>query len=114
MKNLEINSVILASTILFLRYISDEDDDLLETDLFNNTNNELYLSAIPSVYSASKYEQNVTKAPATISIVTADSSSKCNSRPSAKHVEHFKPAARVITPPSGASRSQLFVPPVCK
>ncbi|CAH1388177.1 hypothetical protein [Candidatus Nitrotoga sp. M5] len=114
MKNLEINSVILASTILFLQNISYEEDDLLEIDLFNNTDDELFLSAIPSVYSASKYEQNVTNAPASISIVSADSSSKGNSRPSAKHVEHFKSAARVIAPPSGASRSQLFVSTVCK
>lgn len=49
---------------------SAEDDTGLVSSV-SDTNSELFQD-IPSVYSASKYEQKVTKAPASISIVTAD------------------------------------------
>ena len=42
-----------------------------DADLFTE-DDELLFQEIPSVYSASKYEQKVSKAPASISIVTAD------------------------------------------
>ncbi len=48
----------------------DEFDEFTEADLV--LDEELLFQEIPSVFSASKYEQKVTKAPASISIVTAD------------------------------------------
>lgn len=42
------------------------------SEAFANTGDDLLFQEIPSVYTASKYEQKVTKAPASISIVTAD------------------------------------------
>lgn len=46
-------------------------EESINAPLLNETD-ELLLQDIPSVYSASKYDQKVTKAPASISIVTAD------------------------------------------
>jgi len=46
-------------------------DVFSETDLLSE-DDEMLFQEIPSVYSASKYEQKVSKAPASISIVTAD------------------------------------------
>lgn len=48
------------------------DDDFLTEKSLPNGNYSTIFDDIPSVYSASKYEQKVTKAPASISIVTAD------------------------------------------
>jgi len=45
-------------------------DDFSEVDLYSE--DDMLFQEIPSVYSASKYEQKVSKAPASISIVTAD------------------------------------------
>jgi outer membrane receptor for ferrienterochelin and colicins len=42
------------------------------TDELSNGGEKLIFGEIPSVYTASKYEQKVTKAPASVSIVTAD------------------------------------------
>jgi outer membrane receptor for ferrienterochelin and colicins len=47
-------------------------DDFAALDPLKNSNNTPLFQDIPSVYSASKYEQKVTKAPASISIVTGD------------------------------------------
>jgi outer membrane receptor for ferrienterochelin and colicins len=47
-------------------------DDFAALDPMKSSNNTPLFQDIPSVYSASKYEQKVTKAPASISIVTGD------------------------------------------
>ncbi|NOS73821.1 MAG: TonB-dependent receptor [Methyloglobulus sp.] len=47
-------------------------DEFAALDPLKNSNNTPLFQDIPSVYSASKYEQKVTKAPASISIVTGD------------------------------------------
>ncbi|MEQ1529653.1 MAG: TonB-dependent receptor plug domain-containing protein [Methylococcales bacterium] len=47
-------------------------DDFSAAPLLLNDRDQQLFQDIPSVYSASKYEQKTTKAPASISIVTAD------------------------------------------
>jgi outer membrane receptor for ferrienterochelin and colicins len=47
-------------------------NDIQFTESFEKNGDKALFSEIPSVYTASKYEQKVTKAPASVSIVTAD------------------------------------------
>lgn len=47
-------------------------DDIFASETSAKSDTDILFQDIPSVYSASKYEQKVTKAPASISIVTAD------------------------------------------
>lgn len=47
-------------------------DDIPVIEPFQKNEEKALFSEIPSVYTASKYEQKVTKAPASVSIVTAD------------------------------------------
>ena len=47
-------------------------DDIPVIEPFDKIEDKALFSEIPSVYTASKYEQKVTKAPASVSIVTAD------------------------------------------
>lgn len=61
----------LCYTILLLQSPAFADNEFPPTPSLNRTD-ELLFQDIPSVYSASKYEQKVTKAPASISIVSAD------------------------------------------
>lgn len=57
---------------LLLQTQASAEDEFSEPDLLLTTEDDLLFQEIPSVYSASKYEQKVTKAPDSISIVTAD------------------------------------------
>lgn len=47
-------------------------DEFPDTQPYSNTDEILLFEEIPSVYSASKYEQKITNAPASVSIVTAE------------------------------------------
>jgi outer membrane receptor for ferrienterochelin and colicins len=55
--------------VMLLQSLAFAGDDFSTTESLNNSP---LFQDIPSVYSASKYEQKVTRAPASISIVTAD------------------------------------------
>ncbi len=61
-------------SLLFLLHhpMASAQDDLPEPKALSKNGDELIFQDIPSVYTASKYEQKVSKAPASISIVTAD------------------------------------------
>jgi iron complex outermembrane receptor protein len=52
--------------------INDPIGDSFSADISPKKTDELIFQEVPSVFTASKYEQKVTKAPASISIVTAD------------------------------------------
>lgn len=65
------SSLILSFTV-FLQSFALAEDDLQKLDLLKNDNSSALFQDIPSVYSASKYEQKITKAPASVSIVTGD------------------------------------------
>jgi outer membrane receptor for ferrienterochelin and colicins len=58
--------------IILLQPLAFAGDDFSSIDPLEKDSNSPLFQDIPSVYSASKYEQKVTKAPASISIVTAD------------------------------------------
>jgi outer membrane receptor for ferrienterochelin and colicins len=58
--------------IMFLQRSVYADDELSTLDPLGKSDHAPLFEDIPSVYSASKYEQKVTKAPASISIITAD------------------------------------------
>ena len=65
-------SRLLAIAIMLLQPLAYAADDLATRDSRVSASNVPLFEDIPSVYSASKYEQKVTKAPASISIVTGD------------------------------------------
>jgi outer membrane receptor for ferrienterochelin and colicins len=58
--------------IMLLQPLAFAGDDLATLEPASSESNTPLFGDIPSVYSASKYEQKVTKAPASISIVTGD------------------------------------------
>ncbi len=58
--------ILIANTAVYSVQTENEDPDLLMDE------EALLFSDVPSVFSASKYEQKVTEAPARISIITAD------------------------------------------
>jgi outer membrane receptor for ferrienterochelin and colicins len=58
--------------IILLQPLAFAGDDFSSIDPLEKGSNSPLFQDIPSVYSASKYEQKVTKAPASISIVTGD------------------------------------------
>jgi outer membrane receptor for ferrienterochelin and colicins len=58
--------------ISFFCNLAFAEDSLSTLDPMSSENNSALFQEIPSVYSASKYEQKITKAPASISIVTGD------------------------------------------
>lgn len=62
---------VICITLLALPLLSYGQADPLSVEGFQGAE-KLLLQEIPSVYSASKYEQKVTEAPASVSIVTAD------------------------------------------
>ena len=64
--------LILGIAIFLLQTSAVAEDDFSDMDLFSDTEESQLFHNIPSVYSASKYDQKVNKAPASISIVTAD------------------------------------------
>lgn len=64
--------LILGIPIFLLQTSAFAEDNFSDSDLFSDTEESQLFQNIPSVYSASKYEQKVTKAPASISVVTAD------------------------------------------
>ena len=64
-------------------------DVFSETDLLSE-DDEMLFQEIPSVYSASKYEQKVSKAPASISIVTADEIQKYGYRTFSEIISSLK------------------------
>ena len=75
MKQYEINYVlgsIVSLLILILQGSVMAQDEFSEEDPFTDDEESVLFDDIPSVYSASKYDQKVTKAPSSISIVTAD------------------------------------------
>jgi outer membrane receptor for ferrienterochelin and colicins len=57
---------------IFVQSLALAQDDFPASKSTTNVANSSLFEEIPSVYSASKYEQKVTKAPASISIVTGD------------------------------------------
>ncbi|MCX7086532.1 MAG: TonB-dependent receptor plug domain-containing protein, partial [Methylococcales bacterium] len=63
---------LLAYLLMTLSHLCVAADDFSTANTPLGSNSDVFLQDIPSVYSASKYEQKVTKAPASISIVTAD------------------------------------------
>jgi outer membrane receptor for ferrienterochelin and colicins len=62
----------LSIAIMLLHPLAFAEDDLATIKPITNDSTAQLFADIPSVYSASKYEQKVTKAPASISIVTGD------------------------------------------
>ncbi|MEO1926715.1 MAG: TonB-dependent receptor [Gammaproteobacteria bacterium] len=66
------------------------ENDFTEPDFFTNEDDEVLFQEIPSVYSASKYEQKVSKAPASISIVTAEEIEKYGYRTFAEILSSLK------------------------
>ncbi|CAG7857540.1 hypothetical protein MCAMS1_02405 [biofilm metagenome] len=58
--------------LLFSQSPAIADDDFAKLEPISKDSNAPLFEDIPSVYSASKYEQKVTKAPASVSIVTGD------------------------------------------
>ena len=63
--------VVICLTLLGLPLLSHGQDDPPSEERFQGAE-KLLLHEVPSVYSASKYEQKVTEAPSSVSIVTAD------------------------------------------
>ena len=68
------NKVRLVTCIVYLsiQTLAIAEDDFAKLEPTAKDSNIPLFQDIPSVYSASKYEQKVTKAPASVSIVTAD------------------------------------------
>ncbi len=62
----------LSIGIMLLQPLAFAEDDLATIKPITDDSTAQLFADIPSVYSASKYEQKVTKAPASISIVTGD------------------------------------------
>ncbi|WP_411726155.1 TonB-dependent receptor plug domain-containing protein [Methyloglobulus sp.] len=62
----------LLSLIFLLQVPAYAQDDASASEALSSDGDKLLFQDIPSVYTASKYEQKVTKAPASVSIVTAD------------------------------------------
>jgi outer membrane receptor for ferrienterochelin and colicins len=62
----------LSIAIMLLQPLAFAEDDLATIKPITNDSTAPLFADIPSVYSASKYEQKITKAPASISIVTGD------------------------------------------
>ena len=63
---------VLAGLFLACLFISAPPSAAEEKDAADALDESTLFAAIPSVYSASKYEQKVTQAPSTVSIVTGD------------------------------------------
>jgi outer membrane receptor for ferrienterochelin and colicins len=72
MKPARLTYVLCSAAVLLLQNPAFAGDELSLAEPSLSKADELLFQDIPSVYSASKYEQKVTKAPASISIVTAD------------------------------------------
>jgi outer membrane receptor for ferrienterochelin and colicins len=72
MKYYKHTRVIFSIAFSLLQSLAYAKDDFSTVELQGSDSNSAMFHDIPSVYSASKYEQKVTKAPASISIVTAD------------------------------------------
>lgn len=72
MRPYKLTCVLCSAIIWLLQNTAVAGDDLAAIEPSLNQADELLFQDIPSVYSASKYEQKVTKAPASISIVSAD------------------------------------------
>jgi outer membrane receptor for ferrienterochelin and colicins len=68
----KLTRVIFIITLSLLQSMVFAKDDFSTVELHHSGSDSTLFHDIPSVYSASKYEQKVTKAPASISIVTAD------------------------------------------
>jgi len=74
------NKYTLALCILILAFLvspspvvfADQDDQGPSEDMSMTLDEEMLFEDIPSVFSASKYEQKVTQAPSSVSIITAD------------------------------------------
>lgn len=62
----------LLSLIFLLQAPAFAQDDVFASEALSSDGDKLLFQDIPSVYTASKYEQKVTKAPVSVSIVTAD------------------------------------------
>jgi len=92
MRPTRIFRLIICIIILLLQTPTIAEDDLSEMDLFldSGTEEDLLFQDIPSVYGASKYEQKVTKAPASVSIVTADEIRKYGYRTFAEILSSLK------------------------
>ncbi len=71
MKHRNVISQALTIAVITICNIAVANEGITSQDPLNEINTPLFQD-IPSVYSASKYEQKVTKAPASVSIVTAD------------------------------------------
>ncbi|GJL76713.1 MAG: catecholate siderophore receptor CirA [Nitrosomonas sp.] len=85
MKILQLIVVIIA---IFQHAQAVADDEFILSD--SGLEDELLFQDIPSVYGASKYEQKVTKAPASVSIVTADEIQKYGYRTFAEILSSLK------------------------
>ena len=62
----------LLSLVFLLQATAYAQDDVSASEALSSDDDKLLFQNIPSVFTASKYEQKVTKAPASVSIVTAD------------------------------------------
>jgi len=72
MKPFKLSNALCSAIVWLLQSTAFADDGLSTIEPSLSSADELLFQEIPSVYSASKYEQKVTKAPASISIVSAD------------------------------------------